>query len=31
MSTMMVTNLRKLHGSDTSLALGDPTMYRQLI
>jgi hypothetical protein len=30
-STPMVTNLRKLHDSDTGLDLVDPTMYRQLI
>jgi hypothetical protein len=27
----MVTNLRKLHDSDTGSNLVDPTMYRQLI
>jgi hypothetical protein len=27
-STMMVTNLRKLHDSDTCSYLVDPTMYR---
>jgi hypothetical protein len=31
MSTPMITNLRKLHDSDTSLDLVDTTMYRQLI
>jgi hypothetical protein len=31
MSTPMVTNLRKLHDSDTCLYLVDPTMYKQLI
>jgi hypothetical protein len=31
MSTMMVTNLKKLHNSDTGSYLVDPTMYRQLI
>jgi hypothetical protein len=31
MSTLMVTNLRKLHDSDTGSDLVDPTMYRQLI
>jgi hypothetical protein len=31
MSTSMVTNLRKMHDSDTGLDLVDPTMYRQLI
>jgi hypothetical protein len=31
MSTPMVTNLRKLHDSNTSSDLVDPTMYRQLI
>jgi hypothetical protein len=31
MSTPTVTNLRKLHDSDTGLYLVDPTMYRQLI
>ena len=31
MSTPMVTNLRKLHDSDTGSNLEDPTMYRQLI
>ena len=31
MSTPMVTNLRKLHDSDTGSDLVDPTMYRQLI
>jgi hypothetical protein len=31
MSTPMVTNLRKLHDSDTCSNLVDPTMYRQLI
>jgi hypothetical protein len=31
MSTPMVTNLKKLHDSDTRLDLVDPTMYRQLI
>ena len=31
MSTPMVTNLRKLHDSDSSSYLVDPTMYRQLI
>jgi hypothetical protein len=30
-STPMVTNLRKLHDSDTGSDLVDPTMYRQLI
>jgi hypothetical protein len=30
-STSMVTNLRKLHDSDTGSDLVDPTMYRQLI
>jgi hypothetical protein len=29
--TLMVTNLRNLHDSDTSSDLVDPTMYRQLI
>jgi hypothetical protein len=28
MSTLMITNLRKLHDSDTGLDLVDPTMYR---
>jgi hypothetical protein len=31
MSTPMVTNLKKLHDSDTGLDLVDPTMYWQLI
>jgi hypothetical protein len=31
MSTPMITNLRKLHDSDTGSDLVDPTMYRQLI
>jgi hypothetical protein len=31
MSTPMITNLRKLHDSDTGSELVDPTMYRQLI
>jgi hypothetical protein len=31
MSTPMVTNLKKLHDSDSSSDLVDPTMYRQLI
>jgi hypothetical protein len=31
MSTPMVSSLRKLHDSDTSSDLVDPTMYRQLI
>jgi hypothetical protein len=31
MSTPMVTNLRKLHDSDSGSDLVDPTMYRQLI
>jgi hypothetical protein len=31
MSTLMVTNLRKMHDSDTGSYLVDPTMYRQLI
>jgi hypothetical protein len=31
MSTLMVTNLRKMHDSDTGSDLVDPTMYRQLI
>jgi hypothetical protein len=31
MSTPMVTNLRKLHDSDSGSYLVDPTMYRQLI
>jgi hypothetical protein len=31
MSTPMVTNLRKLHDSNTGSDLVDPTMYRQLI
>jgi hypothetical protein len=31
MSTLMITNLRKLHDSDTGSDLVDPTMYRQLI
>jgi hypothetical protein len=31
MSTPMVTNLRKLHDSDSGSHLVDPTMYRQLI
>jgi hypothetical protein len=31
MSTSMVTNLRKLHDSDTGSDLVDPTMYRKLI
>jgi hypothetical protein len=31
MSTPMVTNLRKLHDSDTGSDLVDPTMYRQMI
>jgi hypothetical protein len=31
MSTSMITNLRKLHDSDTGSYLVDPTMYRQLI
>jgi hypothetical protein len=30
-STLMVTNLRKLHDSDTGSYLVDPTMYRQWI
>jgi hypothetical protein len=30
-STSMITNLSKLHDSDTGLDLVDPTMYRQLI
>ena len=30
-STLMITNLRKLHDSDTHSDLVDPTMYRQLI
>jgi hypothetical protein len=30
-STLMVTNQRKLHDSDTSSHLEDPTMYRNLI
>jgi hypothetical protein len=30
-STTMITNLRKLHDSDTGSDLVDPTMYRQLI
>ena len=28
MSTLMITNLRNLHDSDTGLDLVDPTMYR---
>jgi hypothetical protein len=31
MSTLMVTNLKKLHDSDTGSDLVDPTMSRQLI
>jgi hypothetical protein len=31
MSTLMVTNLKTLHDSDTGSDLVDPTMYRQLI
>jgi hypothetical protein len=31
MSTLMISNLRKLHDSDTGSELVDPTMYRQLI
>jgi hypothetical protein len=31
MSTPMITNLRKLHDSDTGSDLVDSTMYRQLI
>jgi hypothetical protein len=31
MSTPMVTNLKKLHDSDTGSNLVDPTMYRKLI
>jgi len=31
MSTLMITNLRKLHDFDTSSDLVDPTMYIQLI
>jgi hypothetical protein len=31
MSTPMVTYLRKLHDSNTSSDLVDPTIYRQLI
>jgi hypothetical protein len=31
MSTPMITNLRKLHDSDTGSDLVDPTMYRKLI
>jgi hypothetical protein len=31
MSTSMITNLSKLHDSDTGSDLVDPTMYRQLI
>jgi hypothetical protein len=31
MSTSMVTNLKKLHDSNTGSYLVDPTMYRQLI
>jgi hypothetical protein len=31
MSTSIITNLRKLHDSDTGSDLVDPTMYRQLI
>jgi hypothetical protein len=31
MSTLMVTNLGKLHDSNTGSDLLDPTMYRQLI
>jgi hypothetical protein len=31
MYTLMITNLRKLHDSDTGSDLVDPTMYRQLI
>ena len=31
MSTPMVTNLKKLHDSDTGSDLVDPTMYRKLI
>ena len=31
MSTPMVTNLKKLHDSDTGLDLVDPIMYRPLI
>jgi hypothetical protein len=31
MSTLIFTNLRKLHVSDSVLDLVDPTMYRQLI
>jgi hypothetical protein len=31
MYTLMITNLRKLHDSDTGSDLVDPTMYRKLI
>jgi hypothetical protein len=31
MSTSMITNLRKLHDSDTGSDLVDPSMYRKLI
>jgi hypothetical protein len=31
MSTPMITNLRKMHDSDTGSYLVDPTMYRKLI
>jgi hypothetical protein len=31
MSTLMITNMRKMHDSDTGSTLVDPTMYRQLI
>jgi hypothetical protein len=31
MSTLMITNLRKLHDSNTGSNLVDLTMYRQLI
>jgi hypothetical protein len=31
MSTLMITNLWKLHDFDTGSDLVDPTMYRQLI
>ena len=31
MTTPMVTNLEKLHDSDTGYDLVDPTMYKQLI
>jgi hypothetical protein len=31
MSTLMITNLRKLHDSDIGSDLVDPTMYRNLI